>query len=293
MNHVLTTLAILGTCTMSFAQDPLPAPARSIVDSSGAVFGIAAIELGGGRSIRWNDREMFHAASTMKTPVMVEVFRQAAEGRFRLDDSIVVRNSFASIVDGSAYAMELSDDSDDSLYGFLEKRTTIRHLVEQMITVSSNLATNILIGLVGADSTTASMRRLGAPDIQVLRGVEDGKAFARGLNNRTTAADLLTIFRAIAEGRAVGPTDDRAMIDVLLHQQFRDKIPALLPEGVRVAHKTGNITGVEHDSGLLFLPDGRTIVMVILSRGWADQRAAKSAIAKVARALYDDLTKGS
>ncbi|MCU0452268.1 MAG: class A beta-lactamase-related serine hydrolase [Bacteroidetes bacterium] len=276
---------------MVSAQSALPGSVRAIVDSSGATFAVMAIDLGGGRTIAWNEREMFHAASTMKTPVMIEVFRQAAFGRFALDDSLVVKNEFKSIVDGSPYAMDLKDDSDDSMYGLLGRKVTVRHLVEQMITVSSNLATNILIDLVGADSTTATMRRLGAPDILVLRGVEDGKAFERRLNNQTTAADLATIFRAVAEEKAVSPGADREMVEVLLRQRFRDKIPALLPTDVRVAHKTGNITGVEHDSGIIYLPDGRAMVMVILSRGWQDQRDARGTIANVARGLFDELSK--
>jgi beta-lactamase class A len=262
------------------------------VDSAGVTFGVVAIDLRSGRSITWNEREMIHAASTMKTPVMIEVFRQASLGRFRLDDSVVVKNEFRSIVDGSPYAMDLKDDSDDSMYGLLGQRTTVGHLVEQMITVSSNLATNILIDLVGADSTTATMRRIGAPDILVLRGVEDGKAFERGLNNQTNAEDLATILKALAEGRAVGPKEDRKMVEVLLRQKFRDKIPAMLPADVRVAHKTGNISGVDHDSGIIYRPDGSAVVMVILTKGWSDQRAASGTIARMARALYDELSGG-
>jgi beta-lactamase class A len=82
------------------------------------------------------------------------------------------------------------------------------------------------------------------------------------------------------------------MIEVLMRQRFRDKIPAMLPQGVRVAHKTGNITGVEHDSGILYRPDGSAVVMVILSKGWKEQRAARGTIARLARALYDELNKG-
>ena len=278
---------------MTHAQQDLDSSIRSLTEGSGAVFGIAMVDLGTGRRFFWKEREMFHAASTMKTPVMMEVFRQAREGLFNLDDSILVTNEFRSIVDSSVYSMDLKDDSDDSMYGILGKKTTIRHLVEQMITVSSNLATNILIELVGADKTTATMRRLGAPDIQILRGVEDGKAFEKGLNNTTNAVDLMTIFAALAEGKAVSEQDDSAMVEVLLRQQFRDKIPALLPPDVRVAHKTGNITGVEHDSGILLLPDGSRMVMVILTRGWQDQRQAKGLMAQVARKMFDAFSEGN
>ncbi len=293
MKRSLIMFLWLVSPAMTHAQQDLDSSIRSLTEGSGAVFGIAMVDLGTGRRFFWKEREMFHAASTMKTPVMMEVFRQAREGLFNLDDSILVTNEFRSIVDSSVYSMDLKDDSDDSMYGILGKKTTIRHLVEQMITVSSNLATNILIELVGADKTTATMRRLGAPDIQILRGVEDGKAFEKGLNNTTNAVDLMTIFAALAEGKAVSEQDDSAMVEVLLRQQFRDKIPALLPPDVRVAHKTGNITGVEHDSGILLLPDGSRMVMVILTRGWQDQRQAKGLMAQVARKMFDAFSEGN
>lgn len=292
MNRLLIMIALLTGSSMIYAQDALNADIKSLVDGSGAVMGIAVHDLGTGRQFFWNEQEMFHAASTMKTPVMIEVFRQATLGRFSLDDSIEVRNEFRSIVDSSIYSMDLADDSDDSIYALLGHRVSVRQLVEQMITVSSNLATNILIDLVGAKNVTDTMRRLGAPDIQILRGVEDDKAFERGLNNRTNAIDLMTIFAALAEGQAVGRAEDSTMIEVLLRQKFNDKIPPLLPANVRFAHKTGSITAVEHDSGVLLLPDGSRIVMVILSRGWKDPRDAKIVIPKIAHRLFTGFTEG-
>lgn len=126
-----------------------------------------------------NEKIMSHAASTMKTPVMIEVVRQSVQGRFSLDDSLEVRNEFKSIVDGSPYTLDLGDDSDDSMYKRIGGRASIRELIHEMITVSSNLATNILIQLVGAGNVTATMRTLGALDIEVLRGVEDGEHHGR------------------------------------------------------------------------------------------------------------------
>jgi len=264
----------------------------SLCAESGGAVSIAAEHLDTGERILISENDMYHAASTMKTPVMIEVFRQAAEGKFRLDDSIVVRNDFRSIVDGSLYSMDLGEDSDDSVYNLIGKPTTILFLIRHMITVSSNLATNILIELVDARKVTETMRTLGAKDMKVLRGVEDGKAFQKGLNNETNAIDLMTIFKAIAEGKAVGAEEDKAMVDMLLAQRFRSKIPALLPEGVRVAHKTGNITGVEHDSGIVFLPDGTQYVVVILMSKLKENATGVRAAAKISRRIYDYFAQG-
>jgi beta-lactamase class A len=153
--------------------------------------------------------------------------------------------------------------------------------VKRMIINSSNLATNILIEKVGAKNVTQSMRDLGAKDIQVLRGVEDDKAFRAGLNNEVTAYDLMLIFASIVE--------EKKMIDILLQQEFNDIIPAKLPKDVKVAHKTGWITGLHHDSGIVMLPDGKKYVLVILSDSLEDEKAAVDKMATVSQMIYQSL----
>ncbi|MGH7599005.1 MAG: serine hydrolase, partial [bacterium] len=143
---------------------------QHLADSLQAEIGVAFCDLETGKEFFCNERKMMHAASTMKVPVMIEVFRQAGRGKFRLDDSLTVKNQFNSIVDNSPYHLDIGDDSDESIYGAIGKNMTIRQLVEQMITVSSNLATNILIDLVGAAKVMATLRELGVKNMQVRRG---------------------------------------------------------------------------------------------------------------------------
>lgn len=135
------------------------------------------------------------------------------------------------------------------------------------------------------------MRQLGANDIQVLRGVEDGKAFAKGLNNVVTAYDLMLIYTALAEGRLVNREACDQMIRILLDQQHNTLIPAYLPKEVKVAHKTGSITGVHHDSGIVYLPDGRKYVLVILSRKLEDSDAATEAMARVSEMIWRSVAR--
>ena len=264
----------------------------AVLDTVPGTFAVAFEDLASGSQLLIREKELFHAASTMKTPVMLEVFAQSRARRFSLDDSVVIRNEFKSIVDGSLYELDLKDDSDDSMYKRIGTRSSIAELMFQMITVSSNLATNLLIDLVGATNVTRRMRTMGAMDILVLRGVEDGKAFQKGLNNQTTALDLLIVMREIARGVAVDSSASRAMTDILLAQKFNDIIPAQLPAAVKVAHKTGSITGVEHDSGIVFLPDGRRYVLVVLSKGLKDAETGKRALALVSRRIYDLVVEG-
>ncbi|MEY4930821.1 MAG: hypothetical protein RI909_1545, partial [Bacteroidota bacterium] len=231
--------------------------------------------------------ELFHAASTMKTPVMVEVYKQAAAGKFSVKDSILIKNEFRSIVDSTVYSLSPNDDSDTLIYKHIGEKRTIYSLMYDMIIVSSNLATNIIIDLVDAKNVTNTLRSIGANDIQVLRGVEDKKAFEAGMNNRVTAYDLMLLFEKIDKEELVNAEASMAMMDILLDQKFNDMIPAQLPKNVKVAHKTGWITGIHHDSGIVFLPDGRKYVLVILSRDLQDEAAGVNAMANVSKMIYD------
>jgi beta-lactamase class A len=249
-------------------------------------FAVAFKDLTTGETLLINEQEFFHAASTMKTPVMIEVYKQAAAGAFSLNDSFVLKNEFKSIVDSSIFNLNGDDDSEKELYHHLGEKRTLYNLVYDMIIKSSNLATNTVIELVNAQNVTKTMRQLGAKHIQVLRGVEDSRAFAKGFNNVTTANDLMVIYEKMAKGEIVDSTSSQAMIKILLNQQFNEIIPALLPKDVKVAHKTGNISHVQHDSGIVFLPNGRKYVLVLLSKNLQKEDQAIKAMADVSEMIY-------
>ena len=268
-------------------KQQLLAAIQQVFSSQPGVFALAAKHLPDGDTLFINEREMFHAASTMKTPVMIEIFRQAAEGKIRLEDTLLVRNEFFSIVDGSSYQLTPADDSDDEVYQKIGTGQTIEYLLFHMITRSSNLATNLLMTLATGEQVTATLRNLGAPTMQVMRGVEDSKAYRQGLNNITSAFDLMKVFEQIALGKAVNKEASQQMVNILLQQFYKDLIPAKLPEGTRVAHKTGWITGVHHDSGIIFLPGGGQLVLVLLSKKATDEPATKQMLATIARLVFD------
>lgn len=255
------------------------------------VFAVAFNDLATGNELLIREREVFHAASTMKTPVMIEVYKQAAEHKLALSDSITIKTEFASIVDGSPYSLHAAQDSDTAIYKEVGTKRSLESLMYDMIIVSSNLATNLVIERVGAANVTKTMRELGANDIQVRRGVEDSKAFAQGLNNTVTAYDLMVLFEKIATGKAVNPQASKAMIKTLLDQKFNDAIPGKLPKEVKVAHKTGSIAGIRHDSGIVFLPDGRQYVLVLLSKDIKDDKATTSTMATVSEMIYKYMTQ--
>lgn len=268
-------------------KQQLVAQIREWLNRQPGTYALAVKHLPDGDTILINEKEMFHAASTMKTPVMIEIFRQAAEGKIGLDDTLLVQNEFASIVDGSSYQLSPADDSDDEVYRKMGTHQTIRYLLFRMITRSSNLATNLLMKLADGKQVTTTMRALGAPTIQVMRGVEDTKAYRQGLNNVTSAYDQMKIYEQIALGQAVNGDASKKMIEILVQQFYRDIIPVQLPSGTPVAHKTGWITGVFHDAGIIFLPNGGKLVLVLLSKGATDEGATKLALSTVAALVYN------
>jgi len=276
----------------TYDDSELKAKIEALVRASGAeIVAVAYHDTATGHELLVNGDINFHAASTMKVPVMMEVFHQAAEGKLSLDQRIQVRNDFRSIVDGSHYVLDPQSDSDQSLYRRVGQSETVRELVRLMITVSSNLAANLLIEQVTPGRVMDLMRSIRANNIRVLRGVEDGKAFERGLNNTTTARDLMIIFHRIAERSAVSRKASDDMIKIMLDQKFNEGVPAGLPPAVRVSHKTGSITKINHDCAIVYPPNRKPYVLIVLTRGIEDENRAHKLIADVSRTVYEATMK--
>jgi len=238
----------------------------------------------------WINSDMrMHAASTMKVPVLIELARRVDAGELSWDDTVTVRNSFRSIVDASPYSLTVEDDSDSTLYQREGEAVTYRELAERMIVRSSNLATNILVDILGAPATQATARSLGADSIEVLRGVEDIKAYRQGLSNTTTTRDLVVLMRAVAQGEAASGDGTAVMLEILEGQEFHDLIPAGLPPDTRVANKTGWITGIVHDAAIVFPDACPAYVLVVLTRGYDEYQDAATVIADVSRIVYTGL----
>jgi beta-lactamase class A len=282
-----TALLVLLAATPS-GTDTLRASLQGrIAQVKGASVAVAYQHLGNSKDSLFLEADRsFHAASTMKVPVMIEFFRQVDAGKLSVGQELTLANQFASIVDGSPYALDAKDDEDASLYERLGKPVPARELVERMITRSSNLATNTVIALVDAKRVTKTLRSLGARQMTVLRGVEDGKAYQKGLNNTATARDLATLMTAIEKGKAASPASTQAMRSILLAQELNLEIPAGLPPGTPVAHKTGQISGVLHDAAIVY-PSGKPpYVLVVLTSGIPDEKVARSLIADLSRQVH-------
>jgi beta-lactamase class A len=292
LNHrkLLLLLGILAFFTpASRAQDPKLAAAEQQIEKriaeSRAEVAVAFRTLDGKTEWFYRVDDSFHAASTMKVPVMIELFHQVKEGKLHLSDPVTIHNEFHSIVDGSIYKLDPADDSEVELYKAEGQARTLIQLCELMITVSSNLATNLVIEKLGVENIRTTVHSLNADGVYVLRGVEDGKAYEKGLNNTTTAHGLEVLMTAIADNKAVDADASRQMIEILERQTFNEGIPAGLPPGTKVAHKTGEIPGkVHHDAAIVYAP--RPFVLVILTKGFADIKDSSALMADITRLLY-------
>ncbi|MEO7274835.1 MAG: serine hydrolase [Vicinamibacterales bacterium] len=278
-------VALLGAAALAAVpQSGLESDLRKVIAESKAEVAVAMRTLDGRAEVLIDPDGVFHAASTMKVPVMIELFTQATAGTLKLDDPLPVRNEFHSIVDSSVYTLSEGDDSDKAIYAAAGTAMPLRQLCEAMITVSSNFAANLLIERLTAAAIQKTVDGLGAGGMRVLRGVEDQKAFDQGLNNSTTARGLLTLFDRLAHGRAVDAASDATMVEVLKRQTFNDGIPAGVPAGTPVAHKTGTITRIHHDAGIVYAR--RPYVLVVLTRGFADEKASDLVIARLSRLTF-------
>lgn len=236
------------------------------------------------------DRWM-HAASTIKVPVLVGVFAAIEDHDLTLSSRIHVRNKFYSVVDGTAYRIEPGRDANTEVHAYIGKTMPLSDLAFHMIVTSSNLATNLLLDAVGIDRVRKTLEDLGVGGVELRRGVEDERAYEEGITNRVTAEGLVQVLRLIEERKALSAAACDRMLEILHQQEFRGGIPAGLPEDARVANKTGEISTVAHDTGLVYLPDRRPYAVAILTE-WSPDRTTgrRETLANVSRAIYEHLS---
>jgi len=255
----------------------------------GARVSLAICDLASGYQILVKPDLPFHPASTIKLGVMMEVYHQASEGGFSLDDLLPVKNSFFSLADRSEFSLSPADDSETDLYGHIGEERSIRDLTHRMIVSSSNLATNLLVERVGAERVTGFMQTLGTDDLILRRGLEDKKAYALGMNNSATARSLMQVLVRLAKCSVVSLAASEEMIGILRQQQFNEGIPAQLPAGVSVAHKTGSIDQFYHDAAIVYPPQHSPYVVVILTSGLSEKDEAPTLVAALSAAIYRQL----
>jgi beta-lactamase class A len=236
--------------------------------------------------------EWFHAASTIKVPMLVGVFGAAHHGRLPMKSRVHVRNRFLSVADGEPFRVDSSRDANSKVHRRRGKTMRVWELARHMITTSSNLATNLLVDIVGLDEMRASLKEVGIEGIELQRGVEDERAFDKQINNLVTANGLVQVLRHIEEGTAFSVLASARMLEIMHDQEFRSGIPAGVPDDARVANKTGEISTIAHDAAIVYLSDRKPYVLVVLTQWDRGTSGRSDTIARISRAVYKHLTSG-
>jgi beta-lactamase class A len=279
---------------MAARERVLQTKIESIEKESGAkAIAVALHDAETGFELHYQADRWFHAASTIKVPILLGVFAAIDRGELLPHSRVHVRNRFLSVVENVPFRVESGRDANSAVHNAIGKMMRVDELAYHMITTSSNLATNLLLGVIGSDAVNRTLKELDVDDgINLKRGVEDELAFEKGINNMVTADGLLRILTLLSEGKAFSPALSRRMMDILHGQEFNQGIPARLPKGARVAHKTGEISTVAHDAGVVYLPKRKPYVLVILTE-WDPEGSGRSrTIAAISHTIYEFLTQG-
>jgi beta-lactamase class A len=256
--------------------EQLEASIRLRIAGQPGSYAVAFADLSSGERLLIDADARTHAASLMKVPVMMTVFHLAESGELDLDRLVTVKNTFASLTDGSPFEVEF--DPKGPLAAKAGEAVSLRELVRLMITRSDNVATDLVMELAGADRVMELLGRLGIESVVVRRGVEDSKAYEAGLNNECSARGMLEVLMACRESTVFRAESRRQMMEILRAQEFPSMITRGIPagSGAAVAHKTGSISWVEHDAGIVELAGVRAYGLVILTRDFGDARATAS-----------------
>ncbi len=264
-------------------------------DAGAATVAVALYDYGGDTAWSLRGDRPFHAASTIKVAVLFALFDAFDRGALPAAGRLHVRNRFRSASSGGAvFRVGTDRDANREVHDALGQLLPLRDLAYHMITTSSNLATNLLVDLLGVTAIREALEREEIDGVELVRGVEDEQAWAAGLNNTVTANGLVELFRAIHEGR---PSSEAAegMQDILFEQRFDSGIPDGLPDGAEIAHKTGEISTVAHDAGLVFLPDRAPYAVAILTE-WDTEsgtsaKKRRATLARISKALYEHIAE--
>jgi beta-lactamase class A len=242
----------------------------------------------GETALALEDDVAHYAASTMKLPLLVAAYRRAERGEIDLDRAVAVRNDFASVLDGSPFSLDRADDQDDQTWDRIGSTMTLRELACHCVVRSGNLATNLLLELVGSGEVATVLADAGCSGTTALpRGIEDAAAREGGLDNVVTAHDLALVMCGVADRSLAEERTCADIEQVLARQEHRDKIPAGLPENTYVANKTGWVEGVAHDVALVRPDDRAPYVLAVCTTLDVPEDAANELIAGLSRAVWD------
>jgi len=236
--------------------------------------GIVVKDLRTGWKVAFNEGQAFPSASLVKIPIMAASLKAAQEGRLNLDDSVILKGSYK--VPGSGILKTVPAGTP----------VKVSRLMELMVTESDNTAANMLIDRLGFDYINSYFLKLGLDETNLSRKMMDFRRRRRGVENYTTPDDMAYILEKIYRNKLLNYGASQECLSLLKEQKYRDRLPAKLPAGTEVAHKTGLERNVCHDVGIIFAQKGDLLVCV-LTKHASNSRQSKEFIARVGLAAYN------
>jgi beta-lactamase class A len=234
-----------------------------------------------------------YSASVMKLPILVAAHRLVERGLLDLSRSVPVHSEFDSQSPGHRFSMDESEDSDPATWAALGSEVPLAELVHRMIVVSGNLATNLVLDEVGTAEVARVLADAGCSDrTAIVRGIEDYHAREAGFDNLITADDMARLLVALAEGRLAGPEATAACERTLRAQEYRNGIPAGLPQGLVIGNKTGWISSVNHDVALVRAPGLPPVGLAVLVTAPGTEEEREAGIARITEAAWSLVTAG-
>ena len=268
----------------AIAQHPLPPKQRLLFQklestiqdadkSLDGVMGVYAIDLTTGNTIASNADEIFPTASTIKIPILAELFHQAQQGKLNLSDIYTLKSS--DLVGGSGISSAFTPGV---------TKLTLRDLAALMISVSDNSMTNVIIDRIGIDNVNALLDSLGLSHTRLRRKMMDIKAAAEGRENTSTPHEMSQLLEALYRGEVLNKQFTEDFFNLLsIHKE--SYLPRLLPEDLRIANKPGELEGVRNDCGIVFTGK-RPYALCVMSTYVRHEREAGNAIEKISFAAW-------
>lgn len=232
-------------------------------------------DLSNNEEIKINENMAFRSASTIKLSIMSELLNRVNEGSLNLDDKIELTEKLR--IGGDGILKELKTGH----------KFTLEEIMSLMIIVSDNMATNILIDLLGMDNINKTIHNLGLNNTKLQRKMMDSHAVKAGRENFITANDFAYILELIYKGKNINEKCSNIMLDVLKRQQVRGRLDLYLPEEIMIAHKTGDLDNLEHDGGIVYLSDKEYIICVLTDKTDSNKEG-REIIGKISKMVYDE-----
>ncbi len=213
-----------------------------------------------------NENEIFNPGSTIKTCVMLQIYKDVFNNKLNLNQPIKIINAFRSVVDSSEYQMDLSRLTWDPVSKLVDSSISLYQLNKYMIINSSNIGMNNTLVVANRDSINILMQYLGLKNTKINRFNDDTKAEEKGINNTSTAFDMMNLYKKLYNKELFSPEISEQMVSVLKEQKINHLLPVHLPKEVIIAHKTGTIIKGVHDCGIVYPENGRDYLIMFFSK---------------------------